>query len=82
MYLPENVSGGQRQRANIARGLNKKCDIILADEPTSNLDMEKAEEMMQLIVNSCESCIVTVHDKSLLRFFNKVVYMENGRIIK
>ena len=78
------LSGGQRQKISIARALAQKGDILLLDEPTSNLDLKHQLEIINLIKKEAEkgvSVIVTVHDLSLVgKFSDKVMILNNGEI--
>ncbi len=77
----EELSGGQKQKCNVARAINKKAKLILADEPTSNLDSESAETVVKEIIKSSDTCIVTIHDSSLLHYFTRVIRLQNGKVI-
>ena len=81
-HLPGQVSGGQQQRIAIARALVNKPSIILADEPTGNLDEETARGIMNLLfdINRRGTAIIMVtHNQSLIRMFPaRVITLENG----
>ena len=83
--LPNNLSGGQQQRVAIARALAAKPAIILADEPTGNLDPQRSLEIMMLLERINElgtTVLVVTHEKALVnRFTKRVVAIEAGRII-
>ncbi len=82
----ETLSGGQRQRTAIARALMQKADIILADEPISNLDPELAEDALELLVECADrrgvTLVVSLHQPSLARrFATRLIGLVEGRII-
>lgn len=79
------MSGGEQQRVDIARALLNKPKLILADEPTGNLDPDTADEIMQLLFNICRdyqtSVIMATHDYSIIqRFPARVMRIEGGSI--
>jgi cell division transport system ATP-binding protein len=83
---PEILSGGEQQRLAIARALIHKPKLILADEPTGNLDPEKSEEIITLLENSATdgtSVLVITHDLEMVRRRKKrVIAIKNGEIVK
>ena len=82
---PNQLSGGQQQRVAIARALANNPSVIIADEPTGNLDPARSLEIMSLLVkiNSMGTTVLVVtHERELVnRFDKRVVAIENGRII-
>ena len=82
---PNQLSGGQQQRVAIARALANNHSVIIADEPTGNLDPARSLEIMSLLVkiNSMGTTVLVVtHERELVnRFDKRVVAIENGRII-
>ncbi len=74
----EELSGGQRQLVNIGRGIYRNGSILIADEPTSHLSREKAEEVMKWMLDSSDTCLIITHDDSLLPLFGRVIKMEKG----
>lgn len=85
-HLPGELSGGEKQRVAIARALANNPQIILADEPTGNLDSETSLKVMQLLKglnNKYEKSIIMVtHDKDYAREFSDlIITMKDGRII-
>jgi len=84
-YIPEHVSGGEQQRVAIARAIVANPKIIIADEPTGNLDTELSIEILKIFerVNTNGiTMLVATHDKNLLRVFPKrVLQLEKGRLV-
>ncbi|MBJ6723658.1 ABC transporter ATP-binding protein [Geomesophilobacter sediminis] len=84
-FLPRELSGGQRQRVAIARALAADAPLILADEPTGNLDHENGRTVMEMLktLASEQNCCVVVatHDNRINDLFDRVVCMEDGRML-
>lgn len=85
-FFPNQLSGGEKQRVCLARALINKPDIIIADEPTGNLDPALSYDMMNLLVRinrlTGRTVIVVTHEQELVNHFNKrVVTIENGVIV-
>lgn len=82
-HLPGSMSGGQRQRVAVARALIAHPSIILADEPTGNLDTATSEEIMQLfgeIHRSGNTVILVTHEEDIARYAHRIVRLRDGRI--
>ncbi len=84
--MPHQLSGGEQQRAGIARALLNNPDLILADEPTGNLDPSTSEEIMKLlfdICNSGKSVLLATHDTNILsKFTSRTIECTNGKLIE
>jgi putative ABC transport system ATP-binding protein len=83
-YLPSQLSGGQLQRASIARALVNSPNIIIADEPTGNLDSVSARVVMELLseIHKLGNTVVMVtHNPSLTRYADRIIYMLDGNIV-
>ena len=82
---PHNMSGGQRQRVAIARALINRPEVLLADEPTGNLDSQNADEIMRLLeeINRMGTTVVVVtHSEEIVaRMHKRVITMERGCVI-
>ena len=84
-YKTNLLSGGESQRVAIARALIAEPKIILADEPTGNLDASNTINVMKLLLDNCKinntSLLMVTHDESLLSRFDKVLNLESGKIL-
>lgn len=84
-HVPNELSGGQRQRVAIARALANEPPIILADEPTGNLDSKSSVEIMQMFADlhkEGKTVIIVTHEPEIAEFTNRIVTFRDGTIIK
>ncbi len=85
-YLPSQLSGGQQQRVAIGRALMNAPAVILADEPTGNLDTRNSAEIMALLRSSNrklkQTLIVITHDEDIALMADRVIAIEDGRIVR
>ncbi len=83
-HRPDELSGGQQQRVAIARALVNKPTIILADEPTGNLDLHTGEEIIELLRKFCKQLGVTVvtatHDHKMLKVSDRIIWIKDGAV--
>lgn len=83
--LPNNLSGGQQQRVAIARALATKPAIILADEPTGNLDSKTSQDVLNLLKTTGEkfnqTIIMITHNEEIAQLTDRIIRIEDGRII-
>lgn len=83
--LPNNLSGGQQQRVAIARALASKPAIILADEPTGNLDSKTSQEVLGLLkVTSSrfhQTMVMITHNEEIAQLADRIIRLEDGRIV-
>ena len=84
--LPNQLSGGQQQRVSIGRALMNAPEIVLADEPTGNLDSKNSREIVELLKISNrkynQTLIVITHDEQIALQADRVIAIEDGRIVK
>lgn len=84
-HLPNELSGGQQQRVSIGRSLMAKPDIILADEPTGNLDSKSSKEIVDLLKLSNtkynQTIIMITHDINLAKCADRIITINDGKII-
>jgi putative ABC transport system ATP-binding protein len=82
-YLPANLSGGEKQRVAIARALANDPPLILADEPTGNLDSKTGQEVMELLCcglgrDQGRAIVIVTHDQRLRQIADRVLWLEDG----
>lgn len=84
-HLPNELSGGQQQRVSIGRALINNPALVLADEPTGNLDSKASDEIISLLKKSNQlykqTIIIITHDLEIAREANRVITIEDGKII-
>lgn len=82
--LPSALSGGQQQRVAIARALASKPDLILADEPTGNLDTKTGEEVIALLKLSAEkygqTLVIITHNEEIAQLADRILAIEDGKV--
>ena len=85
-HLPNQLSGGQQQRVSIGRAMINNPAIMLADEPTGNLDSKASEEIIALLKLSNkkfnQTVIIITHDLEIAKEAERVITIEDGKIIK
>jgi putative ABC transport system ATP-binding protein len=85
-FFPNKISGGQQQRVAIARALIMNPKIILADEPTGNLDSKTGDEILKILENLNKEFHVTVvlvtHEKAIAKRTQRQIYIKDGKIVK
>lgn len=85
--MPHEMSGGEQQRVDVARALLNNPKLIIADEPTGNLDPETTEEIMELLITICKDyqagMIMATHDYSILQKYPaRIVRIEQGKLLE
>ena len=85
-YLPNQLSGGQQQRVSICRAIMASPAVVLADEPTGNLDRKNSEEIVgllkQLHREQKQTLIMITHDESIALQADRILQIEDGKIVK
>lgn len=84
-HFPSQLSGGERQRVAIARSLANRPSVLLADEPTGNLDSENAESVLELLLQLHQklgmTLVLVTHDSSIAAQASRTIRMKDGRIV-
>ena len=85
-HLPNQLSGGQQQRVSIGRALITKPSIVLADEPTGNLDSKASDEIMELLKKANkeykQTIIMITHNMELAKVADRIIEIEDGHIVR
>lgn len=85
-YLPNQLSGGQQQRASVCRALMNAPAVVLADEPTGNLDSKNSQEIIQLLKLSNrkynQTLIMITHDENIALQADRIIVIEDGKIVR
>jgi len=84
-HKPDQMSGGEQQRVSLARALITRPAIVLADEPTGNLDSRTGTSIMQLLRRSCDelgqTIVVVTHDQRAAAFADRVIFLQDGEMV-
>ncbi len=85
-HKPDQLSGGQQQRVAIARAFVTDPDIVLADEPTGNLDSKAGKAILELLRHSCDelrhTIVMVTHDAYAASYADRVVFLKDGRVVR
>ena len=85
-HLPNQLSGGQQQRVAIARALATKPAILLADEPTGNLDSQTSQDVLGLLKVTGQqfnqTIVMITHNEEIAQMADRIIRIEDGRIVK
>ncbi len=84
MHFPNELSGGERQRVAIGRALANDPEVILADEPTGNLDTKTGKTVLEILKNlnkQGKTIIMVTHDLEMAKYANRVIKLKDGKII-
>jgi cell division transport system ATP-binding protein len=82
--LPQSLSGGEQQRVSIARAIVNRPQLILADEPTANLDRESANKVLDAFHDfhaAGVTCLISTHDEHFLKSASRVIHLRQGRVV-
>ena len=85
-HKPDQLSGGQQQRVAIARAFVTDPDIVLADEPTGNLDSKSGKAILELLRHSCDelghTIVMVTHDAYAASYADRAVFLKDGRVVR
>jgi cell division transport system ATP-binding protein len=85
LAMPQSLSGGEQQRVSIARAIVNRPQIILADEPTANLDRASAGRVLDALKafhSVGVTCVISTHDEQILDAASRVIYLDRGRVVE
>ena len=80
-HLPNQLSGGQQQRVSIGRALINHPAILLADEPTGNLDSRSSDEIVELLKLSNQKYVMITHNLEIAKIADRILRIEDGRLV-
>jgi len=84
-HLPDELSGGQQQRVGIARSLSNAASILLADEPTGNLDSATSADIIDALIGLTRvkglTLVMVTHDEEVAAHADRILYLKDGRLI-
>lgn len=84
-HLPSQLSGGQQQRVAIGRAVINNPSIVLADEPTGNLDKKNSEDVMDLLIKAVremgQTLVLITHEMDIAAMADRIIHLEDGRIV-
>lgn len=84
-HLPKQLSGGQQQRVSIGRALMNEPSLLLADEPTGNLDQENSQEIIELLKHSNrkydQTLLIVTHNEDIAAQADRIIRLQDGKIV-